>query len=161
MHGGTMGVVYGAVSLWQWIVTADETGWDKWTDAPFSWHDALSFEGARYVGAISRAFDGFDFKEMERRWELTEDTIGLLCNEGKFYVSYMPEGGTIGIKSIPEKFPYYWFDPMKGVMHSEKNTGIDKTFTSPDTRQPSVFIAGRKTTLSKTKTSTLTSKKER
>ena len=41
-------------------------------DAPYTWRDALDFEGGKYVGFISRAFDGFDFADMEKRPDLTE-----------------------------------------------------------------------------------------
>ncbi len=142
MHGGTMGVVYGAVCLWQWKITPDEPGWEEWTNAPYSWKDALSFEGAQYVGSISRAFEGFDFKDMERRWDLTENNQPLLAKEGSFYVSYLPKGGSITIKDIPSNLTYFWFDPVKGEFHSNDITGTNSLFTAPNTRQPWVFMAG-------------------
>ncbi len=142
MHGGTMGVVYGAVSVWQWKITPDEPGWEEWTNAPYNWKDALQFEGSRYVGCISRAFDGFDFKDMERRWDLTGNKLPLLAREGVFYISYLDKGGNISIKGIPENMPCYWFDPVKGEFHSEGSTGTAGSFTAPDSKQPWVFIAG-------------------
>jgi hypothetical protein len=106
MHGGTMGVVYGAATLWQWKVTVDEPGWDDWTDAPLSWREALNLEGSRYVGFVSRAFEGFDFADMEKRWDLTEDNQPLLAKEGIFYISYLGTGGMIKIKDVPEELPF-------------------------------------------------------
>lgn len=144
MYGGTMGVVYGAVSLWQWKITPDEPGWEEWTNAPYSWKEALNFEGAQYVGAISRAFDGFDFKDMERRWDLTENNQPLLAKEEVFYISYLSKGGTLGIKTIPENLPYYWFDPVKGEFYVDGKTTKEKTFTAPNNSQPWVFIAGKR-----------------
>lgn len=143
MHGGTMGVVYGAACLWQWKITPDEPGWEEWTNAPYSWKDALHFEGAQYVGSIARAFEGFDFKDMERRWDLTENNHPLLAKEGVFYISYLEKGGSITIKTIPENMPYYWFNPIKGQFHSNSNTGANKSFAAPDDKQPWVFIAGK------------------
>lgn len=144
IQGGTMGVVYGAVSLWQWKITPHEPGWEEWTNAPYSWREALDFEGARYVGSISRAFEGFDFKDMERRWDLTENQQPMLAKEGMFYVAYLNTGGTISIKNFPENMPYYWFDPVKGQFHKTTITENNSSFTAPDTRQPWVFIAGIK-----------------
>lgn len=144
MHGGTMGVVYGAACLWQWKITADEPGWEEWTNAPYSWKDALNFEGAQYVGSISRAFESFDFKDMERRWDLTENNQPLLAKDGRFYISYLDKGGSVTIKTIPENFPYYWFDPVKGLFHSKGRTGTNKSFAAPNNKQPWVFIAGNK-----------------
>lgn len=144
MHGGTMGVVYGAVSLWQWKITPDEPGWEEWTNAPYNWQDAMQFEGAPYVGAISRAFDGFDFADMERRWDLTENHQPLLVKKDVFYISYLDKGGVLSLKEIPENMPFYWFDPLKGVFHSEATTGKERTFQSPDNAQPWVFIAGKR-----------------
>lgn len=145
MHGGTMGVVYGAACLWQWKITPDERGWEEWTDAPYSWKDALNFEGAQYVGAIARAFEGFDFKDMERRWDLTGNMQPMLAKEGTFYVSYLPSGGSITIKGIPGNLPYYWFNPVKGRFHAEHTTGNSQSFAAPDASQPWVFIAGHRT----------------
>lgn len=142
MHGGTMGVVYGAACLWQWKITPDEPGWEEWTDAPYSWKDALDFEGAQYVGAISRAFEGFDFKDMERRWDLTANRKPLLAKEGVFYIAYLYKGGSISIKGIPENMPYYWFDPVKGVFRTDGFAGKDNVFAAPDNNQPWVLIAG-------------------
>ena len=65
MHGGTMGIVYGAACLWQWKITADEPGWDAWTDALMSWKEAMNQEGSNYAGLISKAFEGFDFTDMK------------------------------------------------------------------------------------------------
>lgn len=140
MHGGTMGVVYGAACLWQWKITRDEPGWETWTNANYSWYDALSFEGAQYVGAISRAFDGFDFKDMEKRWDLTDGVIPVLAKESVFYLAYLEKGGPITIKNFPEDMPYNWFDPLKGQFHS-KNLNA-RPIRAPNNTQAWVFIAG-------------------
>lgn len=144
MHGGTMGVVYGAACLWQWKITPDEPGWEEWTNAHYSWREALNFEGAQYVGAISRAFEGFDFKDMEKRWDLTENNKPLLAKESVFYIAYLYKGGSISIKGIPEDMPYYWFDPVKGAFTTEGVTGKQQSFTAPGNGQPWVFIAGKR-----------------
>ena len=143
MHGGTMGVVYGAATLWQWKVTVDEPGWDDWTDAPLSWREALDLEGSRYVGYVSRAFEDYDFTDMEKRWDLTEGNIPLLAKEGIFYISYLETGGKIKIKNVPEELPFLWFNPVTGIIAHQGTTHKDGIFESPD-RNPWVLIIGKR-----------------
>jgi Protein of unknown function (DUF4038)/Domain of unknown function (DUF5060) len=141
MHGGTMGVVYGAACLWQWKVTADEPGWESWTNAPLSWRDAMNMEGSKYIGYVRKAFEGFDYVDMERRWDLTDDSNPLLAKEGIFYVSYLDKGGAITIKNMIEGLPFFWFDPRKGIFFKEGKTVSGGVFQAPDT-QPWVLLIG-------------------
>ena len=143
MHGGTMGVVYGAVSLWQWKITRDEPGWEEWTNASLSWRDALDLEGSNYVGSISKAFRGFDFVDMERRWDLSDHAKPVLAKEGTFYVSYLETGGEIRIKKVPANLPLFWFDPVKGDFALESKTTSDAVFKAPD-NNPWVLIIGER-----------------
>lgn len=145
MHGGTMGVVYGAAGLWQWKVTPDESGWDTWTDQPVSWREGIELEGSRYVGLVSKAFAGHDFGDMQKRWDLTEGNKPLLAKEGVFYISYLREGGSLKISSLPAGLPWRWFDPKTGDEVDGGTTESDMTFQAPDSR-PWVLIIGRKTT---------------
>jgi hypothetical protein len=143
MHGGTMGVVYGAAGLWQWKITEDEEGWSGWTDQPVSWKTALDLEGSNYVGFVSKAFKGFDFADMEKRWDLTDNNQPLLAKEGLFYVSYLENGGSITIKNLPEGLPYYWFNPKTGVFENNGIIKINSTFEAPSS-DPWVLVAGHK-----------------
>jgi hypothetical protein len=143
MHGGTMGVVYGAVCLWQWKITADETGWDEWTNASLSWHEALDLEGSRYVGLVSRAFEGYDFTDMEKRWDLTGGKQPLLAVEGRFYISYLYQGGKIRIDNIPEGLSFVWYDPKTGTIGKQGKSKSDGWFVAPD-ENPWVLIVGEK-----------------
>lgn len=143
MHGATMGVVYGAAGLWQWKITADEPGWPEWTNAPVSWREALDLDGARYVAFISKAFHGFDFTDMERRWDLTEGNKPLLARQGTFYVSYLEHGGEIKIKDVPTGLPYFWFDPVNGEFQEEGKTPSSGLFKSPD-EHPWVLVIGER-----------------
>ncbi len=142
MHGGSMGVVYGAACLWQWKITAQEAGWPEWTNAPLSWREALDLEGSRYVAFISKAFQGFDFSDMERRWDLAEGGKPLLAKPGIFYISFLEQGGTISIKDIPATLPYRWFDPKTGnfVEGGARNNGH---FKAPN-ENPWVLIVGER-----------------
>lgn len=144
MHGGTMGIVYGAACLWQWKITPDEPGWDAWTDAPMSWEDALKQEGSQYAGMVSKAFSGYDFADMEKRADLTGGENLLLARENSFYISYLEKGGEIMIKSLPANLPVIWLNPLTGDK-SEKLTSKegDNTFRAPD-NNPWVIIIGNK-----------------
>ena len=144
MLGGTMGVVYGAACLWQWKITQDEEGWEEWTDAPYSWKDALSFEGSKYVGAIAKAFRGFDFTDMQKRRDLASNNQPLLAKENVFYVSFLEKGQSISIKNVPAYLPYYWFDPMAGEFKSEGKTKRNDSFTPPDSNPWVIIIGERK-----------------
>ena len=144
MHGGTMGVVYGAACLWQWKITADEPGWESWTNANYSWKDALHFEGSNYVGAIAKAFKGFDFTDMQKRWDLTEKNNPLLAKEGVFYIAYLESGGTISIKKVSQHLPYHWFNPRTGTFHEANKKIETNSFKAPNNSQPWVLIIGNK-----------------
>lgn len=150
MHGGTMGVIYGAACLWQWKITADEEGWESWTNAPYNWQEALHFEGSRYTGAIASAFEGYDFSDMERRWDLAGNQP-LLAKEKIFYISYLEHGGSITIKDVPAHLSFQWFDPVKGKQGKLKKTGSAKTFSAPDSKQAWVLIIGNKKSASSRK----------
>ena len=112
--GGTMGVVYGAGSLWQWRLHADEPG-----HAPFflgpdaGWREALDYEGSRYVGLLARILDGLPITDAEPNWEVTLGRRGLLV-PGKLFIAYTSEGGPLKLfgDDIP---PYYRVvDPRTG-----------------------------------------------
>ena len=143
MNGGTMGVIYGAASLWQWKITPDEPGWPEWTNAPVSWRQALELEGGQYVGNVSKAFEGFDFTDMERRWDLTDGNKPLLAKPGIFYISYLEKGGEISIKNVPINLPYHWFDPAKGEFRDQGKTSQGGIFKAPDGK-PWVLVVGER-----------------
>lgn len=143
MHGGTMGVVYGAAALWQWKLTPDEQGWGAWTDQPLSWREAINLEGSRYVGNVSKAFRGFDFEDMEKRWDLAAGNLPLLVKEGKFYMSYLPEGGNISMPTLPENLPVHWFNPKNAEWKDGGKVTSNRSFVAPD-KNPWVLIIGER-----------------
>jgi hypothetical protein len=143
MHGGTMGVVYGAAGLWQWKVTPDEPGWPPWANSNLSWLEALNLEGSKYVGLVSRAFEGLDFTDIEKRWDLAEGNKPLLATEGILYIAYLENGGELIIKQLPAELPYNWFNPMTGEFIKIGLTGTVKIFKAPD-KNPWVLIIGKK-----------------
>lgn len=141
MSGGTMGVVYGAASLWQWKVTPDEEGWGSWASQAMSWEEALKMEGSKYVGYMSKALEGLDFADIEKRWDLAGGKP-LLAKKGQLYISYLNNGGTISILDIPAGLSYRWFNPKTGEF---TQTGTvqngDEDFIAPS-EEPWVLIAG-------------------
>lgn len=131
MSGGTMGVVYGAASLWQWKVTADEEGWTAWATQAKSWDQALQMEGSTYVGLVSRPFVGVDFADMEKRPDLVVGDQPLLAKEGEFYLSYLHEGGSIDIKGIPADLNQQWYNPKTGAFSDKEKVGSNMNFEAP------------------------------
>jgi hypothetical protein len=143
MSGGTMGVVYGAAGLWQWKVSADEAGWGNWASQPKSWAQALDLEGSRYVGYVGQALQGYDWVDMERRWDLTPDGVPLLAKEGRFYLAYLRQGGTVVIPSLPADLPYRWFDPQRGQVAAEGITQAGAPLAAPE-GAPWVLLVGER-----------------
>jgi hypothetical protein len=89
--GGTMGVFYGAASLWQWR-REGETIWGEWCAGPWDWKGALDLEGSNYPGIVRKALDGLQFQDMTRSVLLAR---GKRCvaNEHMALI-YLPRGGS-------------------------------------------------------------------
>jgi hypothetical protein len=67
--GGTMGVGYGAASLWQWRLHAEEPGHPEGFLCPDAgWRDALAFEGSTYIGLVGHIIRHLPFGEMSPDW---------------------------------------------------------------------------------------------
>ncbi len=93
--GGTMGVVYGAGSLWQWRLHPDEPGHAPYFLAEgMGWREALAFEGSRYVGLVTQILDGLPLTDMEPNWQVTLGRRGPLV-PGKLFIGYSEEGGPL------------------------------------------------------------------
>jgi hypothetical protein len=143
MSGGTMGVVYGAAALWQWKVTPDEEGWTAWASQDKSWREALEMEGSNYVGLVGKALQGLDLADIEKRWDLTEGEQPLLAKAGELYVSYLNNGGSIRISSMPAGLNYHWFDPKTGETTTPEVTKGDGEFTAPGEAPWVLIVASR------------------
>ena len=144
MHGGTMGVFYGAACLWQWKISPDEAGWPAWTDQPKSWREALGMEGSKYVGWVNTALGNYNVTDMQKRPDLIEGSDFLLAKEGVFYCAYLNAGGEVTIKQVPEELPGKWFNPRTGEFKEieDRSSG---TFIAPDSN-PWVLIVGSERT---------------
>ncbi|MDT0322750.1 apiosidase-like domain-containing protein [Streptomyces millisiae] len=129
--GGTMGVVYGAGSLWQWVLRPGEPGHEPFFVAEGAgWREALDFEGSRYVGLVSRILAGLPTTDMAPSWDLTLAPRGLLV-PGRLYVSYGEHGGDLRVapwagEAIP--LPYRVVDPRTGEI---TGSGVRENHQAP------------------------------
>jgi hypothetical protein len=97
--GGTMGVVYGAASLWQWVLRPDEPGQMAYFLAPgMSWRDALDFPGSTYVGIVGKILEGLPLTGMKPGWQ---DVLAARCLivPGRLFINYASNGGPLIIIS--------------------------------------------------------------
>jgi hypothetical protein len=112
--GGTMGVVYGAASLWQWRLHPEEPDHADWCTAPEAgWREALHFEGSRYPGIVAKIFDGLPLDGMQPNSTYTHGRRGLAV-PGKLFVVYTEKAGNVGILSRAVPRPYRVYDPRDG-----------------------------------------------
>jgi len=101
--GGTMGVFYGAGSLWNWILDADEPGHATWCSAArANWRQALSFEGSNYPGVVGRLLEGLPFADMapQEGWTIGKRCVGVAK---KMALVYLEQGGGFALcsKEVP------------------------------------------------------------
>jgi hypothetical protein len=90
--GGTMGVVYGAASLWQWVLRPDEPGQMEYFLAPgCSWRESLDFSGSTYVGMLGKVLQGLPTTDMRPGWR---DVLAHRCLivPGTLFVNYSSTG---------------------------------------------------------------------
>lgn len=117
--GGTMGVIYGAGSLWQWRRHPHEPG-----HAPYflaegaGWREALAFEGSDHVGRVSRILDGFPLTDMEPNWQVTLGRRGLLV-PGRLFIGYAEQGGPLKIYGDEVPSRYRVVDARSGAVLGE------------------------------------------
>ena len=115
--GGTMGVFYGAGSLGQWSLRADEPGQASYFLAPGAgWREALDFEGSNYVGLVSRILDGLPTTDMAPDWQVCLGRRGLHIPHVLF-IGYQEQGGPLIImagEQVP--LPYRVIDPRAGTI---------------------------------------------
>jgi hypothetical protein len=114
--GGTMGVMYGAGSLWHWVQRVGEPGQAAFFCAPgATWRDALNFEGSRYVGLLQKILQGLPTTDMAPDWTTMLGRRGLSV-PGKLLISYVTEGGPLNIygDNVPRR--YVVIDPRSGAL---------------------------------------------
>lgn len=142
--GGTMGVVYGAGSLWNWILRPGEPGHQDWTVAKgAAWDDALAFEGSRYVGLLGKILNEYPTFGMEPNWWTAPARRGLLV-PGTLFVAYLGSGGNVWfpeVGTLPRRYRIY--DPRTGAVLVEaslKEGQRGHHSISTDEGQPRVIV---------------------
>jgi hypothetical protein len=144
MSGGTMGVVYGAAGLWNWKLRTEEPGFAAWSTTNASAMEAIQFEGSRYPGLLGKGLNGYDVVDMELGQALT-DGPKMVYKPGRFYASYLPEGGDIRIRSLKPGLPVRFYNPQSGSFTEAGTVESEaQTFEAPDAK-PWVLLIGERT----------------
>ena len=139
--GATMGVVYGAGSLWQWQLRPDEVGQSTFFSAPGAgWREALDFEGSNYPGILARVLQGLPFTGARPSWEQSDVPRGLLV-PGTFFLAYAHDGGNLRLaRGGPVPRPYRVVDPRTGEVVA-RGVREEEDGTIPDPGgAPRVFV---------------------
>ncbi len=138
--GGLMGVVYGAASLWQWRLHAEEPGHSDYFNAPGAgWREALDFEGSTYVGLVNTILDGLPITDAEPDWTWALCPRGLSI-PGKIYLAYSESGGDLIVQAAGIPLHYKTFDPRTGRLVAEGDRA-DADAPVPDPGgAPRVFV---------------------
>jgi hypothetical protein len=113
--GGTMGVVYGAANLWQWLLHADEPGFHEYfLGPPGSWRDALDYPGSSYVGLVGRILDGLPTTDMRPDYT-TFHPRGLRAGD-TLAIVYQEYGGPLPPPKLGDWLPHRYriVDPRTG-----------------------------------------------
>ncbi|MBZ2197868.1 apiosidase-like domain-containing protein [Occultella gossypii] len=139
--GGTMGVFYGAGSLWQWKLAADEAGHSDFFSAPGAgWREALDFEGSAYVGLVRTVLAGLPFTDMAPDWTQAIQRRALTV-PGRLAIFYNEMGGPVLLaedNDIP--LPYRVVDPRTGAQLAEGHRRPEDRVIPHDGEGPAVFI---------------------
>lgn len=142
IHGGTMGVIYGAGGLWNWKITPDEEGWPDWANSKVSWKEAMKLSGSDYVGYVSKAIDGLDITDIQRVEH--EDLGYYLKKQDETVIAYLPDGGTIDNIEMEQGLPYRWFDPKAGDFVFEGNIEAGQSSFTYPAEGAAVLLIGRR-----------------
>ncbi|HEV7300234.1 MAG TPA: DUF4038 domain-containing protein [Tepidisphaeraceae bacterium] len=140
--GGTMGVVYGAGSLWQWRLTRDEAhaGWCCAEHA--DWRDALAFEGSNYVGIVGKIFAGLPCADMREDFITTLPAGRALVVPGRLLVKYQEfgDGFAVLFEDVPRNYRVH--DPRTGevIGRGQLGTGARPRVELGRDRQPRVVV---------------------
>lgn len=126
--GGTMGVVYGAGSLWQWRHHPEEPGHEEYFLAPGAgWREAVDFEGSAYVGLISTILAGLPTTDMAPDWTKAIATRALGV-PGRLFLVYREHGGRVPVFDATVPLGYRIVDPRDGSVVA---TGRRESPTDP------------------------------
>jgi hypothetical protein len=141
--GGTMGVVYGAGSLWSWVRNAEENDAEAWSFAPGKgWRDALDFEGSVYVGNLGKILNRYDLKGALPDWRIAPSRRALWV-PGELLVVYLGNGGGPWFAN-PAGLPphYHVYDPVTGERTHAGDfvPRVQLPGIASDSREPRVIV---------------------
>ncbi|MCG8699860.1 MAG: DUF4038 domain-containing protein, partial [Bacteroidales bacterium] len=142
--GGTMGVVYGAGSLWNWRLHPNEPGHKDWCISPGkAWYEALNFTGSTYVGNVGKILNAYQTTGMEPNWRIAPSRRGLYI-PGKLFVLYLTNGGNPWIpraQLLPRHYRIY--DPKTAEVLKQDTLaeGVQGTITfKTDADEPRIVV---------------------
>jgi acetyl esterase/lipase len=115
-----MGVAYGAASLWQWRLHADEPGHaDYFVHPGAGWREALDFEGATDVGLVGKIMRRLPFTDLQPDW--TRALAGRALSARDELVVIYREGAGILPLMDGELPPYLSvLDPKDGAVVEQR-----------------------------------------
>jgi hypothetical protein len=117
--GGTFGVFYGAGSLWQWKLTADEPDHLDWCcDRSSGWREALSFEGSRFVGNVGKILARYDLTGAVPGVGETMGSRSLVV-PGRLLLVYRERPMACSIHDASVPLPYRVYDPRTAELLAE------------------------------------------
>jgi hypothetical protein len=138
--GGTMGVVYGAGSLWQWRLHKDEPGHQDWCIAhEAGWREALDFEGSSYVGILSKIFEDLPFTDMEPNWTFAISRRSLAVPD-QLFIAYLEQGGGIMLTDARVPKSYYIIDPRNAEILTRGQWSLENPHVHAPKGQPWVIV---------------------
>ena len=114
--GATMGVGYGAASLWQWRLHGAEPGHTDYFLCPDAgWREALEFEGSSYVGVVGRIMRDLPLDGLEPDWTRALGGRGISV-PGELVLLYW-ESGRLVVLTDSDLPPHLTvFDPRTGAV---------------------------------------------
>ena len=139
--GSTMGVVYGAANIWQWVQRDGEPGHAPYFLAPSgNWQDALAYEGSSYVGLVGRILQDLPTTDMEPDWE-TVINPRCLRVPGKLEIIYQQYGGALRMMQDRETpRDYRIVDPRTGKTTATGQLGPGDMIDEDPARAPRLVI---------------------
>jgi hypothetical protein len=142
--GGTMGVVYGAASLWQWRLHADEPGHSEYFLGPGAgWREALDYEGSTYVGLIGKIIGRLPFLDLAPDWTHALAGRGLSV-PGELVLIYREGGELLALTdpAIPEHLAVV--DPRTGSVVEQRVVDSGRQVLHNPGGAPRVYVFTRR-----------------
>ena len=144
--GATMGVGYGAASLWQWRLHADEPGHSDYFLGPEAgWREALDYEGSSYVGAVGRIMRDLPFLDIAPDWTslLGSRLLSVPGDPGELVLLYRESGRLFNLTD-PGLPPHLTaFDPRTGEVVEELVLEPGGQLLERDPGEPRVYVFTR------------------